>query len=140
MKPSGKERRKYPRYECSIRSEVLDFAGKRKLIKNAKILDFSRQGFKLGLEFTVPPPGSEMTVKVIMPEKQMVAIVSGEVVWTKYHKNKMKVGLKLKAMDKQAKEDILGWVYSDWVNKKEKRKKKKIQENTESWTGGTVGI
>lgn len=124
----GKERRKYPRYECSIRSEVLDFAGKRKLIKNAKILDFSRYGFKLGIDFTVPHPGSEMTIKVIIPEKQMVTIVSGEVVWTKYHKNKMKVGLKLKEMDKRAKEDILGWVYSTWMEKKEKRRKKKEKD------------
>ena len=127
MKTSGKERRKYPRFECSIQSEVLDFKGKSHLIKNAKILDFSRQGFKLGLEFAIPRPGSEMTVKIVMPEKQMVTIVSGEVVWTKYYKNKMKVGLKLKEMDKRAKEDILGWVYSTWMEKKEKRGKKKNQ-------------
>ncbi len=138
----GKERRKYPRYECSIRAEVLDFTGKRKPIKNAKILDFSRQGFKLGLEFVIPRPGSEMTVKIVMPEKQIVSIVSGEVVWTKYYKNKMKVGMKLKAMDKRDKEDILGWVYSEWVNKKEKRSKKKTQskESTKSGAGGAGGI
>ncbi len=138
----GKERRKYPRYECSIRAEVLDLAGKRKLIKNATILDFSRQGFKLGLEFVIPSPGSEITAKIVMPEKQIISIVSGEVVWTKYYKNKMKVGLKLKDMDKRDKEDILGWVYSEWVNKKEKRSKKKTQskESTKSGAGGAGGI
>jgi c-di-GMP-binding flagellar brake protein YcgR len=124
----GKERRKYPRFECSIRSEVLDFEGKSHLIKSAKILDFSRQGFKLGLEFTVPSPGSEINVKAIIPEKQIVTIMSGEVVWTKYYKNKMKLGLRLKAMDKRDKEKILGWVYSTWMEKKEKRKKKTIQK------------
>jgi hypothetical protein len=124
----GKERRKYPRFECSIRSEVLDFEGKSHLIENAKILDFSRSGLKLGIDFTVPSPGTEMTLKVIIPEKQIVTIVSGEVVWTKYYKNRMKVGLKLKEMDKKAKQDILGWVYSTWMEKKEKRGKKKTQK------------
>ena len=127
-RPGGKERRKYPRFECSLRSEVLDFKGKRHLIKNAKILDFSRYGLKLGIDFSVPNPGSEMTLKVIIPEKQIVTIVTGEVVWTKYYKNRMKVGLKLKDMDKRDKETILGWVYSTWMEKKEKRKKKKDQK------------
>ena len=138
----GKERRKYPRFECSIQSEVLDFEGKSHLIENAKILDFSRSGLKLGIDFTVPSPGSEMTLKVIIPEKQIVTIVSGEVVWTKYYKNRMKVGLKLKEMDKKAKQDILGWVYSTWMEKKEKRKRKKTKnkENLESGTGGAEGI
>jgi len=138
----GKERRKHPRFECSIKSEVLDFKGKSHLIKNAKILDFSRYGLKLGIDFTVPNPGSEMTLKIIIPEKQIVTIVSGEVVWTKYYKNRMKVGLKLKEMDKRAKEDILGWVYSTWMEKKEKRKRKKAKnkENLESGTGGAEGI
>lgn len=127
-RPGGKERRKHPRFECSLQSEVLDFEGKSHLIENAKILDFSRSGLKLGIDFTVPSPGSEMTLKVLIPEKQIVTIVSGEVVWTKYYKNRMKVGLKLKMMDKRDKQNILGWIYSNWIEKKEKRKKKKTQK------------
>ncbi|MDH4258482.1 MAG: PilZ domain-containing protein [Candidatus Aminicenantes bacterium] len=121
----GLERRKYPRYECSLRSEVLEFEGKKSLIKKATVLDFSREGLKVGLDLLIPSPGSRLTLKILIPERQIVTLVSGEVVWSKYHKNRLKIGLKIKDADKKTKENILELLYDKWLEKKEKRRRKK---------------
>lgn len=125
MSKKGLERRKYPRYECSLRSEVLEFEGKKSLIKKATVLDFSREGLKVGLDFLIPSPGSQLTLKILIPERQIVTLVSAEVVWSKYYKNRLKMGLKIKDADKKTKEDILELLYDRWLEKKEKRKRKK---------------
>jgi len=116
-------KRKFPRFECSIHSEVIKIEENKNLIERTSILDFSQDGLKLGVDFINPLPGSNIDIEILLPAKQLIATLSGEAVWSKYVKNRMEVGLKLRDMDSQAKENILKWVYFRNLEKAKKEKK-----------------
>jgi len=119
----GEDKRKCPRFECSIHSEVIKVDENSNLIERTAILDFSRDGLRLGVDFVNPLPGSNVDIEILLPAKQLIATLSGEAIWSRYEKNRMEIGLKLRDMDSQAKENILKWVYFRNLEKAKKEKK-----------------
>jgi len=106
------ERRKYPRYECMFPAKLIKLGDKHKLIERLSIHNFSREGLKLIINFVSLKPGSNMELELYIPEKQISTSLSAEIAWSKGVENRMEVGLKIKKMDEEAKNEILSWIAS----------------------------
>lgn len=104
------EKRKYPRYECMFPAKVIKSGDKLRLIKRISIHNFSREGLKLKINFVSLKPGSGMELELYIPEKRLSISLSGEIAWSKGVENTMEVGLKIKEMDEEAKNEILSWI------------------------------
>ena len=104
------ERRKHPRYKCMIPARVIKSGDKHKLVERISIHDFSREGLKLKINFVSLKPGSSMELELYIPEKRLSTSLSAEIAWSKGVKNRMEVGLKIKEMDEEAKNEILSWI------------------------------
>lgn len=106
------EKRKYPRYECIFPAKIIKSGDKLRLIKRISIHNFSREGLKLKINFVTLKPGSGMELELYVPEKGLSISLSGEIAWSKGVENSMEVGLKIKEMDEEAKNEILSWIAS----------------------------
>ncbi len=104
------ERRKHPRYKCMFPAKLIKSGGKLKLIERISIHDLSREGLKLKINFVSLKPGSYMELELYFPEKGESTSVIAEIVWSKGGENSMEVGLKIKEMDKERKNEILSWI------------------------------
>ena len=121
----NEEKREFLRFECLLPAEVIKIEGKDNLVERVTAHDFSREGLKLTISFNLNP-GSNMELKLFLPEKRISSNLSGEISWTKSVDNKMEVGLKIKEMDKNLKSEILSWVFPEWLER-EREKKEKTQ-------------
>ena len=121
------ERRKFLRFGCEIPSEVIKKDGQHNFVESLKVLDFSREGLKLSVNFAAPDPGSDMQLKLYVPGKQYVASLIGEIIWRKYIDNRLEVGLKIEHMDNQARGEVLNWIFPQWADK-ENIKKEVLQD------------
>jgi c-di-GMP-binding flagellar brake protein YcgR len=119
----SKERRKHQRYKCLFPAEILKTGEKKSLLERASVRDFSREGLKLIINFNLNL-GSNMEIKIYMPEKNIITSIVGEIVWFKHAENKMEAGLKIKDMDQRAREEIVNWLLPKWQEDEEKKKKK----------------
>ncbi len=106
----AEERRKHPRYKCMFPAKIIKSGNKLKLIKRISVHNFSREGLKLKINFVSLKPGSGMELELYVPEKGLSISLSGEIVWIKGVENSMEVGLKIKKMDEEAKNEILSWI------------------------------
>lgn len=120
-----KQKRKYVRSDCLFPAEFEKSEGIDSLSERAIIHNFSQEGFKLAINFMNIRPGLEVKVKIFIPEKNLSVNLTGEVTWNKYKDNKLEVGLKIKKIDENAKEEILNWIMPVWVKIEEKKKEKK---------------
>jgi len=119
----NKEKREFLRFKCLLPAEVVKIEGKANLVERVTAHDFSREGLKLTISFNLNP-GSNMELKLFLPEKNISSKLSGEVTWSKGAQNKMEVGLKIKEMDKRLKSEILNWVFPKWLEKERKKQQK----------------
>ncbi len=115
------ERRKFLRFDCSIPSEVLKVDGSRNLVEGAKVINFSHEGLRLRVNFLTPKIGCSSDLKLYLPEKQLIAFLSGEIVWYKFTNNRLEVGIKIKDMQNTARGEILNWVFPKWLEKEKKK-------------------
>ncbi len=106
------ERRKHPRYKCMFPAKVIRSGGKLKLNERISIHDFSREGLKLKINFVSLKPGSGMEIEIYFPEKGESISLIAEIAWSKGLENSMEVGLKIKEMDEETKNEILSWIAS----------------------------
>ncbi len=104
------ERRKHPRYKCMIPARVIKSGNKHKLVERISIHDFSREGLKLKINFASLKQGSDMELELYFPEKGESISLTAEIAWSKGVENGMEVGLKMKEMDEEAKNEILSWI------------------------------
>jgi len=104
------ERRKFPRYKCIFPAKVIKSGGKLKLIERISIHNFSREGLELKINFVSLKPGSCMELELYFPEKGESTFLKAEIVWSKGGENSMEVGLKIKEMDEETKNEILSWI------------------------------
>jgi len=122
----NEEKRKFLRFEYSLSAELVKLEEKNKLIKKIKAHDFSSEGLKLDIYLNLNT-GSNIELKLLIPEKNLSTSLLGEIVWSKYIGDKVEVGIKIKEMDKKIKSEILSWVFPKWLEKergqKEKQKK-----------------
>ncbi len=125
MGKMGEESRKSLRFECPIPAELVNLEGNDELIDKITAHDFSTEGLKLVISFKFNP-GSNMDLKLSIPEKKLSAQLSGEITWTKCADNKLEVGIKIKEMDKDSKSEIINWVFQKWL-KTEQNKRKPIK-------------
>ena len=91
-------------------AKVIKSGGKLKLIERISVHDFSREGLKLKINFLSLKPGSDMELELYFPEKGETTFLTAEIVWSKGMENSMEVGLKIKKMDEEAKNEILSWI------------------------------
>lgn len=120
----SKEKRKHPRSKCLLPAEVLKAGERKTLLEKITVKDFSRQGLKLIINFNLNL-GSNMEIKLYLPEISLVTSILGEIVWIKHVENKVEAGLKIKDMDQRAKEEILNWLLPQWLKDEEEKNKKK---------------
>ena len=104
------ERRKHRRYKCLLPAEVLKTKGKDKLVERTTVHDFSRGGLKLVINIIAIDPGSDIELKLYVPEKGLKTSLKAEIAWKKFADDKLEVGLKIKEMEEEAKDEILNWV------------------------------
>ena len=122
MEKTGKERRQFLRFGCEIPSEVIQTDGQYNFVESLRVLDFSRDGLKLGVNFAAPDPGSDMQLKLYIPGKQYVADLIGEIIWRKYTDNMLEIGLKIEHMNNQARGEVLSWISPQGVDKENNKK------------------
>jgi hypothetical protein len=126
-KKMGAERRKFLRFGCEIPSEAIKTDSQYNFVESLKVIDFSRDGLKLNVNFNAPDPGSDMQLKLYIPGKQYVANLIGEIIWRKYIDNRLEVGLKIEHMENQARGEVLNWIFPQWADK-ENRKKEALHD------------
>jgi hypothetical protein len=135
----GDERRQFLRFGCEIPSEVIKTDGQHNFVESLKVLDFSRDGLRLSVNFAAPDPGSDMQLKLYIPGKQYVADLIGEIIWHKYIDNRLEFGLKIEHMDNQARGEVLNWIFPKWADK-ENRKKEALQDTLDKDINNNVFI
>ena len=123
-----KEKRKYTRAKYLLPAELIDSEGKNIFTGRAKVKDFSDEGLKLSLNFSKLKPGSTVDLKIYLPEKKIITLVSAEVTWNRYITDSLELGLKIKDIDKDAKEEILNWIFPRWLKTELAPKKKKAKK------------
>lgn len=115
-KEEKKVKRKHSRIKCFLPAELLKSAGKHDVVKRTSVRNFSQEGAKLNIKLNINK-GSDLELKVYVPEKNLHALVSGEIAWIRNIKNKLEIGLKIKDMDEKDKEEILDWIFPGVVEK-----------------------
>ena len=104
------ERRKFTRYQCLFPAEILKAEKKDKLIERMSVHDFSRGGLKLIVNFVTLDLGSDIDLKLYVPEKGLNTSLKAEIAWKKFGDNKMEVGLKIINIEEKAQNEILSWI------------------------------
>jgi len=123
-----KEKRKYTRAKYLLPAELIDSEGKNIFTGRAKVKDFSDEGLKLSLNFSKLKPGSTVDLKIYLPEKKIITLVSAEVTWNRCITDSLELGLKIKDIDKDVKEEILNWIFPRWLKTELAPKKKKAKK------------
>ncbi len=93
-------------------AKVIKSGDKHRLVERISIHDFSREGLKLKINFVSLIPGSSIELELYFPEKGESTSLLAEIAWSKGVENSMEVGLKIKKMDEEAKNEILSWIAS----------------------------
>jgi len=112
MSEEKEERRKYSRVKCFLPAELFKSTGKQDVVKRASVQNISQEGAKLNIKLNIKK-GSDLELKVYVPEKKLLTLVSGEITWIKNVENKLEIGLKIKDMSEKDKEEILDWIFPE---------------------------
>ena len=83
------ERRKHLRYKCLLPAEVLTAEGKDRFMERISVHYFSRGGLKLIINFITLDPGSDMELKLYLPEKRIKTSLKSEIAWKKLEEDKL---------------------------------------------------
>ena len=120
-----KEKRKFLRFECTLPAEIIKLEPKKRIIGEAKIDDFSREGIKLTLSFNLKS-GTNMDLSLRLPKSKEIASITGEVTWIRSKDSTFQLGLKIKDMDTRAKSEIFDVLYSNWIKDRSKEIEKAL--------------
>lgn len=112
------DRRKSPRFKCLLPAELVKTEGSPNLVERVSVQDISNEGLKLVVKFAQPDRGSNMDLKLYIPEKSLLTFLTAETVWSRFSNSKLETGLRIKEMDRKIKKEILNWVFPGWVNNK----------------------
>jgi hypothetical protein len=119
---TNEERRRALRFGCKIPAKVVKLDGRQNFIERVTVLDFSRNGFRLSVNFASPNPGARIELKLFLHKKQYHTKVIGEIVWRKYVDNQLEIGVRTLHIENRAMGDILSWVLARWIEKQNKKK------------------
>jgi hypothetical protein len=112
------EKRKHPRFKCLLPAELVKSEGNPSLVERVSVQDISNDGLKLVVKFTQPERGSNLDLKLYIPEKSILTFLTAEIAWSKFSNSKLEAGLRIKEIDRKIKRDILNWVFPGWAEKK----------------------
>jgi hypothetical protein len=119
------EKRKYLRFECLVPVELIRIEGKELEAGSeaATLGEISREGLRVVMDVDLNfNPGTEVDLKVNIPERRLTSKVSGEVIWSKSKGKICQLGIRIKAMDKAAKSELLDLGYRHWRDAEDKKK------------------
>ena len=111
------ERRKHPRFKCLLPAELVKSEGSLDLVERVSIQDISSDGLKLVVKFAQPDRGTNMDLKLYIPEKSILTFITAETAWSRFSNSKLEAGLRIKEIDRKMKKEILNWVFPGWVKK-----------------------
>ena len=118
MKEMNEERRRYLRFECVFPAEIVKFGTYFNFSERAAVLDFSREGLKLIIDYIYLNSCPNLEIKLNIPEINLSTSILAKVCWSKYVSyNKVEIGLKIIYMDRDAKSAILNWVFPKWLGR-----------------------
>ena len=100
-------------------AEIIKSEGKQTLRERATVHNISKEGLKLIINFMNIEPGSDVELKIFVPEKQISTLLSGKVTWNKFIDDKLEVGLKIKEIDETFRNELLKWVFPKWIKTEE---------------------
>ncbi len=121
----NKEKRRFLRFGCTLPAEIIKLEPKKRIVGEAKIDDFSREGIKLILSFNLKP-GTNMDLSLRLPKSKEIASITGEVIWSQSKDSSIQLGLKIKDMDTRAKSEIFDLLYSNWIKGRSKDMEKAL--------------
>ncbi len=110
-----KEKRKFKRFDIPLSvkfqpsTEAAEFCFG--VTKN-----FSRGGLNFETNCFEHEPESTFELRVEIPQQNMFVSVLGDIVWKRRDGDKHITGIKIKAMDNEAKWDILDYGYITWLD------------------------
>jgi len=112
----GEEKRKFLRFECLIPIEFIRIEG-RVLGEGRKACldEISREGIRLVMDVDLKfAPGTEIDLKVNIPDRKLTSNVCGEVMWVRPKGERYELGVRIKDMDKAIKSELLDLGYEKW--------------------------
>lgn len=82
-----------------------------------KTVNFSRTGLCLESNAIAPDINEVTEIKIKLPEKEAYTTAVCDVAWQRRVNDKCMMGIKLMAMNKEAKNEILQYAYDLWLKK-----------------------
>ncbi|HEC69300.1 MAG TPA: PilZ domain-containing protein [Candidatus Omnitrophica bacterium] len=110
------ERRKFIRFDIPLKAEVVIKANIDSL-QEGVTKDFSREGLRLILHNFSLGEEADIKLKIYIPGRKEPVEVKGQVAWSRANDANWEVGIKIKEIDKEAKSEILDYVYKAWREK-----------------------
>ncbi len=110
------ERRSFKRFDIPLDVEFKISNSSEKYLAG-KTINFSRTGLCLESHAIAPNIKEVTEIKIKLPEKETYTTAVCDVAWQRRVDDKFMMGIKLMAMDKEAKNEILQYGYDLWLNK-----------------------
>jgi c-di-GMP-binding flagellar brake protein YcgR len=109
------DKRKFVRHDISLSVDFKE-AKEGSLVFSGSTINFSRSGLCLKIEDALPDLKGPVDLKVALPDKKDIVPALGDVVWIEQEGNHCLLGIKLVAMDKEAKFHILDYCHNLQMN------------------------
>ncbi len=110
------ERRSFKRFDIPLDVEFKISNSSEKYLMG-KTVNFSRTGLCLESNAIAPDIKEVTELKIKLPEQDLYTTAVCDVAWQKRVDDKFMMGIKLMAMDKEAKNEILQYAYDLWLKK-----------------------
>ena len=108
------EKRSFKRFDIPLDVEFKISNSSDKFL-TGKTINFSRTGLCLESNAIAPNIKDVTEIKIKLPEKETYTTAVCNVAWQKRVDDKFLMGIKLMAMDKEAKNEILQYAYDQWL-------------------------
>ena len=108
------EKRSFKRFDIPLDVEFKISNSSDKFL-TGKTINFSRTGLCLESNAIAPNIKDVTEIKIKLPEKETYTTAVCDVAWQKRVDDKFLMGIKLMAMDKEAKNEILQYAYDQWL-------------------------
>ncbi len=111
------DRRKFLRFDISLHVKFKPSKEKLEKYVFGMTTNFSRNGFCFEAQNIDLGPEETFELKIMLPRENAFVPVVGDIVWKKQVDSKFLVGIKLIAMNKEAKWEILDYGCNTWMAK-----------------------
>ncbi len=112
-----RDKRKFERFKILLNLEIKPTKVATEYLFGI-IRNFSQEGFSFVSEKFELEPGENMELRLKHPLRNNFIFAFGEIIWKREVNNRCVAGLKLRAMDKDAKDEILKYAYDKQIKSK----------------------